>query len=290
MAAKKTVQPGIRENRYKKARARSAPEGRNWLWTLFRVLSGAVAIIAMSLVFVFGYDWATQSDSFRAENVEVHGTRRLSEQEVKEAAGIEKGVNIFSVNLSTARRRLMALDWVAAAEVRRQFPESIIIRIREHEPLARIDLGRIFMINPKAEIFREVGEGAFSDLPIIKGVNYADWQGLEVGRAPVVSSVMAVLGLDRKGHSVFNTRSIEQIRVDRDLGLVLQIRDLPVKQIRLGYGNYGQKLRRLEKVLVYLENKEPSVELEKMDLRNPERIVARPAADKQSQTIRQKEA
>jgi cell division septal protein FtsQ len=71
--------------------------------------------------------------------------------------------------------------------------------------------------------------------------------------------------------------------------LVLQIRDLPIKQVRLGYGNYGQKLRRLEKVLVYLENKEPSVEFEKMDLRNPDRIVARPAADKQSQTIGQKE-
>lgn len=289
MAGKKTVQPNIRENRYKKVRARSAPKGSNWLWTLFRVLAGAVAIIVMSLVFVFGYDWATQSDYFRAETVEVHGIRRLSEQRVKQAAGIENGVNIFSVNLSTARRRLMALDWVAGAEVRRQVPESIIIRIREHEPVARIDLGKTFMINPKGEIFREAAKGAFSDLPIIKGLNYADWQRLEVGRAPVVSSVMAVLGLDRKGHSVFNTRSIEQIQADRDLGLVLQIRDLPIKQVRLGYGNYGQKLRRLEKVLVYLENKEPSVEFEKMDLRNPDRIVARPAADKQSQTIGQKE-
>lgn len=290
MAGKKTVQPSIRENRYKKDRARSAPKGHNWLWTLFGVLGGTVAIIAMSLVFVFGYDWITQCDYFRAETVEVHGTRRLAEQRVKEAAGIENGVNIFSVNLSTARRRLMALDWVAEAEVKRQFPESMIIRIREHEPVARIDLGKTFMINPKAEIFREAGEGTFSDLPIIKGVNYEDWQGVEVSRAPVVSSVMAVLELDRKGHSVFHNRSIELIRVDRDLGLVLQIRELPIKQIRLGYGNYGQKIRRLEKVLVFLENKEPPLDLEKIDLRNPDRIVARPAADKQSQTIRQKEA
>ncbi len=290
VVAKKDAQANIRENRYKKAAAQSAPAGRGWLLSLFWILSGAAAIIAMSLVFVFGYDWATQCDYFRSEIVRVKGAYRLSPFRVMEAAGIREGVNILSVNLRSARRRLLAMDWIADAEIRREFPDIVTIRIREHEPVAVIDLGRPFLDKDRAEIFREADGDDFSTLPVIKGVDYADWRNLEGHATRVVCSVMAIVRSGREKKGVFADHRIEQIRVDRDLGLVLAAGGLPVDRIQLGYGDYGAKLQRLEKILLYLKTNEPSLRLEKMDLRNPNRIVARPAMENQTVTIRKKEA
>lgn len=287
---KRVVQPKARENRYKKASKHNMPRARGWLRVLFFSLCGAGAIIAMSLVFIFGHDWATQCDYFRTETVEVKGCQRLLPEDVMEAAGINEKVNILSVNLPAARRRILAMGWVAEAEIRREFPSAMTIRIMEHQPVARIDFGRTFLVNKRSEIFREADADEFSELPVIRGVDYTDWQDPGGYNTPLVSSVMTVLRFGQDHNSVFANHGITSITVDRDLGLVVRPRSLPVEKLQLGYGNYERKLRRLEKILSYLKHNEPSLILEKMDLRNPDRIVARPAMGEESLNIRQKEA
>ena len=286
----KSPAPKARENRYKKRAKQSGFRAGRGLWTVFWILAGMAAIIAMSLVFVFGYDWAVQSDYFRADTVEINGNHRLSERQIMETTGIRPGVNTLSVNLGTARRRLMAEAWVADAEIRRQFPDTMRIVIREHEPAAVIDLGRRFLINETAEIFREAAENEFPGLPLITGVGYRDWRNALEEKTRAVSSVVALLELHRKKQKIFAGHVLEQIRVDRDLGLVVHAGRLPVDELQLGYGKYDIKLKRLKKVLSYLERHQPSLRLEKMDLRNPDRIVARPAAEQQSVATGQKEA
>lgn len=281
-----------RQNRYKRSHSDPAPGARRWSRLALRCVAGAAAIAAMSLLFVFGYDWLTQCAYFRAETIRVIGNERLAAEHVIQAAGVRTGVNILSVNLKTARRRLLSDPWIAEASIRRDFPGSLAIRIREHRPAAVIDLGRRFLVNARGEIFKEAGKGAGTGLPLITGADYADWRSGGDGRSmPVRAAVMDVLRLGRQKHSAVPACRILEIRADPDLGLALKVEGLPVETIQLGYGAYEDKYRRLERIFKYLRDLESPPVFEKMDLRNPDRIVARPGKEDEGWlTKRRKEA
>lgn len=290
LANERIIHKRTRENRYKQARQSAPVSGGRWPATLLKFLSGAAAIGVMSLLFIFGHDWLTQCDYFRAETVQVSGTRRLSDKQIMETAKIKEGANILSINLATARKRLLALSWIAAAEIRREFPGTIMIRVREHNPMAVIDLGKPFLVNARGEIFMEAQKEQFSDLPVIKGADYQDWKSGESGNTSVSEAVMSVLQLGGQSQSVVPVSRIDRIHVDPELGVTLQTSGFPAARIHLGYGQYAVKYRRLAKIFKYCGRNETPREFAEIDLRYPDRIVASPAKAQTDQAKPQKEA
>jgi len=111
-----------------------------YLKVSLKILGAAATGAAFSLLFVFVFDFLTQSEYFRAEEITVKGRNRLSEPEVLKQAQIASGMNILSINLAKAGKLLMTHPWIADAEVRRELPSGIHIRITEHKPAAVLDI------------------------------------------------------------------------------------------------------------------------------------------------------
>ena len=87
---------------------------------------------------------------------------------------------------------------------------------------------------------------------------------------------MTVLTLGRKPGSVLSNRRIRTIQVDRQLGVSLYTFDNSAA-IKLGYSDYAQKYRRLEKILAFCRKNERFKQLRFIDLNNANRIVVDPA-------------
>ncbi|MFO7931824.1 MAG: cell division protein FtsQ/DivIB [Thermodesulfobacteriota bacterium] len=278
------------ENRYSNTAVQTRPFSGEWPVTLLKGLSVAAAIAVMGLVFVSGYDWLTGCSYFRAESVDIKGAERLGQKQILEAAKISKGVNILSVNLNTARKRLLALPWVAEAEIRRDLPDAFAISVTEHRPVAVIELGSRFLVNSSGEIFKEAGSGESGELPLITGAKYRDWEEGGTVETRVADSVMSVLNRGRGSGSVLPAERVQRIEVDRELGLTVITEDFPAEKIYMGFGGYENKYRRLSKIFSYLERRGASSRFEEIDLRYPDRIVAKPAEAKKDLTKRQKEA
>ncbi len=282
------------KNRYirSKAEKRAGWSVRVRLAAVLYALGSAAVILATGLACIFIYDWLTQSAYFRTDMVEITGCERLDEHVVREITGIQEGVNVLSVNLSTARKRLVSEPWVADADIRRDLPSHMVIKIREHEPAALIDfggniggdyggsIGRRFLINESGEVFKACQDPYPPDLPVISGMNYRDWTA-ESGRGKRASAaVMSVLNLCGRPGAALPKEAVEKIIVDKDIGLTLHVRE-PEKQITLGFGDYDKKLGRLESVLARMEQAAPENDFSLVDLRNPNRIVAMPACENQ---------
>ena len=88
------------------------------------------ALLLVSFVFIFSYDFLTQCDYFKISHMTIEGTQRLSEKEIARQAQVDKGVNILAVNLSLVRKRLLAHPWIAEAGVSREIPSGLSIRIK----------------------------------------------------------------------------------------------------------------------------------------------------------------
>ena len=259
----------------------------------FYVTAGIAALLITSVFFIFVYDLITQCDYFRADSLKIEGVRRLSKREVIEAARVKKGMNVLAVNLGMARKRLLAQPWIANAEIRREIPTGLYIKVQEHTPLAIIDLGRKFLLNENGRVFKEWTSADPADLPLISGLAAGDIRihgktaGLpsEKGGNPSqwrqpqndpFEAVMQVLLLGKKNRSIITNRNIRQIQVDREMGITL-VAFKQMKTIVLGYRNYKLKFNMLKNILSN-RRRRSFPEFDRIDLNNVNRIVVNPVS------------
>ena len=205
----------------------------------------------------------------------------LSEKQILEQAQLKKGINIISVNLSMVRKRLLAHSWISDAEVSRDLPSGIHIKIKEHQPLAILDLGRKFLINTSGEIFKEMAVSDPDQLPLVRGLSFSDITTSDKPRSIPFKAVMNVLELGQKCKSVLPYKLIKKIRVDREMGLTIYAFDR-VREIKIGYNDYTDKYDKLKNIIAHLKKRQGFSHIESIDLNNLNRIVIHPAKKESS--------
>ena len=261
----------------------------------FYAIGGMIALITASCLFIFVYNVLTQCDYFKARSLKIDGIHHLTEKEIIEQARLSKDTNILAVNLSLVRKRLMAHAWIADAEVRREIPSGLFIRIKEHRPLAVVDLGKKYVINEQGRIFKEWTASDPDTLPLISGLELADimiynkittadpqrpamqkerLQEPAAGELPF-EAVMQVLTLGRQARSILPNQKIRHIRVDRQSGITIEAFN-QVKTIVLGYHNYPLKYTMLKNVMSYRNRGRGFPDFNRIDLNNVNRIVVNP--------------
>lgn len=145
----------------------------------------AVGVIGASLVaalFVGGYvgrTFALMNGRFSAlvddagfgiSQVHLAGNRRVPPEAILAALGFEPGQSIFDADIQAARRRLEKLEWVAAAEVKRRYPDDISVRIVEKLPFAlwQSETG-LTVVERNGNIITSKGVEEFRHLPLLVG-------------------------------------------------------------------------------------------------------------------------
>jgi cell division protein FtsQ len=263
----------VRRNRYKTKRSRPG----SWLGRLLvalTVTAVAIFLLGASALFVAGYAAVTRSEYFRTQTIAVSGNQRLSEAEILLQAGIRRGDNLLALNLRVVRERLREHPWISEARVSREIPETIAIQIEEHVPLACVDLGRKFLIDAQGRVFKEVAKGDADDLPMVKGIDYADIRLGDDPLGPAMGAVVQALRLSQTADSAIAYADIEQLHLDKEMGVSLTLKQ-GQRLIKLGFDHYELKYERFKQLLRQLERNESWRAFQSADLNNPERIVVR---------------
>lgn len=261
-----------RKNRLKK----NIQKKRSRLMQRIRIGAKMVAlmaiILAVSALFMAGYAAVTTTDYFRTQSISVSGNTRLSHNGVIAQAGIHKGDNLLAVNIKLVRKRLLAHPWIASARITREIPETLGIHISEHTPLAIVDLGRKFLMNPQGRIFKEYGQKDPSNLPLVYGIEYGD---ISLGDDPLSPNMVAVLDLIeacKAKNSVLPLSSIKEIHMDAQMGITLKVWNAK-RIIKLGRDGYRVKIEQVAKLLPHLERHRKWRNFNAIDANNPNRIV-----------------
>ncbi len=83
---------------------------------------------------------------------------------------------------------------------------------------------------------------------------------------------LAILKLGNEPDSTVPNSILRKVHVDREIGLTLFAFNRPLV-IRLGYTNYPAKYEVLAQVLTYFNTHRADLEIDWIDLNDPERIV-----------------
>ena len=121
---------------------------------------------------------------FGIRDVHLAGNHRTQPQMIITALGFEPGQSIFAADVQSARRRLLALDWVADAEVSRQYPDSISVSIVEKLPFALWQAANgTYVVERSGKVITLANPAEFSKLPYLIG------DGAPLGSAELVDAV-----------------------------------------------------------------------------------------------------
>ncbi len=259
----------IRQNRRKKQK-----KPISWRKLLHRTLRVGVTVFSAVMLLIGGF-FVTQlllaSDLFRVEQVAVQGNSRLTEQQIAALSDIQIGINTFSLDLGLIGRKIEENPWVQQADVRRIFPRQVVIDLKERRPVAIINLGYLYYLDDRGEIFKVLGASDNLDYPIITGFNYDKAQGHDTEYAQKLRQIVGLL-TDLSERNLFSLDQVSEIHHEDSGGLSLFTLEGGVK-VKLGYADYSDKLDRLERIYTQLQPKLQM--LDYIDLNVDDKVIVR---------------
>jgi cell division protein FtsQ len=142
--------------------------GRLFTRLLSLALCGAV-VLTVSVGLLAGYRWLTTINYFALQNVAVTGCSRLSEEHVREVAGLTPGVNVLSLSLDRMRGELGREPWIDSVTVKRVLPGTISLDVHEKTPSYLVQYqGTLYYADEAGRIIDKVEPGQFVSLPQIE--------------------------------------------------------------------------------------------------------------------------
>lgn len=146
---------------------------------------GAGALLVYALLV-----WLASLPVFSLHRVEVKGElRHVGEDSIRLVANRGVRGNFFTVDLAEVRTAFEKLSWVREARISRRWPDTLIVELTEHIPMARWNAGEL--ISTEGEVFSAAVD---ADLPSLSGI---EGSGREVAEAyRRYGGVLAPLGMD----------------------------------------------------------------------------------------------
>ncbi|GIX35876.1 MAG: cell division protein FtsQ [Lysobacteraceae bacterium] len=104
------------------------------------------------------------ADRWPIEKLRLHAEyRRVDAEQVRRAVAPQAARGFFAVDLEAVRRAVLAVDWVADAEVRKVWPNLLEIIVHEHQPYAR--WGEDRLLSTRGRLFPLPAGGVDAPLP-----------------------------------------------------------------------------------------------------------------------------
>lgn len=101
-------------------------------------LAGFYGLVALHGVVVGGHGPAvmqgvTASAGFAVEDVRVSGNQHTSEIDILQLLGLDGSTSLLGLDIAAARAALAELPWVESAEVRKVYPSTVEVTLRERQ-------------------------------------------------------------------------------------------------------------------------------------------------------------
>ena len=248
-----------------------------------------IGLAVLTLFFILAYDFATQTRLLGAKEMEFSGNKAVSNAELLAAAEFEPNGNLLNINTAHMRQRLLTLDWVKEAEVKRRLPHKFFVEIVEHEPLICADLGQIFLVNREGYVFKPALAENTARMPTVRGLNipaeywvdagdFCLWtatRGISPLEVNKIKALQTFLHLCENNPQTMGLALISDIETDGLTGLTAIMRNGRV--VKFGFGDLKTKFNNYARFAAYAARDLGAAEIQTVDLRDAARIVVKKA-------------
>lgn len=245
-----------------------APKARFLRWIEF--LLGLILVVG--LPGAFGA-YMTNAPQFKVRRVLFEGVHFLDEKEILKVANITEDDSILFLNTEEITQRVEKIPYVKRCEVRRRYPDEILLRIVERKPVAAIFLkNRTYEIDRELVVLRELSPFAIHTGPLI--TNLPGIEVVEPGTQLPLPELRAALYLWRVFQSLpfADKLTLSEISAESVSDLRMFFEELPY-EMRWGRSDIETQARRLA---ILWDERKGNIPCESyLDLRFDEDLVCR---------------
>jgi cell division protein FtsQ len=146
------------------ARAKPPLLGGTWL----RRLRAALVLPIAALAFYGSFKGIQLALDQPVRNLVVEGTfQRVKPIQIEGAVAESLDAGFVTLDLNVLRERVQELDWVDRVYVGRRWPDTLVVRVTEHQAAAR--WGESGLLNVRGELFTERSQHSLPELPSLAG-------------------------------------------------------------------------------------------------------------------------
>ncbi|MBU0737267.1 MAG: cell division protein FtsQ/DivIB [Alphaproteobacteria bacterium] len=112
----------------------------------------------------------TASAGFAVEDVRVSGNQHTSEIDILQLLGLDGSTSLLGLDIAAARQALSELPWVESAEVRKVYPSTVEVVLRERQAYGIWQHGNdLSLIERSGSVIAPLRDNKFASLPLFVG-------------------------------------------------------------------------------------------------------------------------
>jgi len=208
---------------------------------------------------------------FRVREVEVEGGRKIPKETLLSLTVMEGMPNLFSVRLKEVVKRLESHPWIEQVRVRKVFPDKILIQIDERKPMAIVQLDELYYVDTQGEIFSPVGDRDEYNYPYLTGLTRRVLEKDPEEAKRLITKALEFLRIVGQ-EKMPPLGEISEIHMEEAFGIHCFTKAEGV-EIRMGWEDFGEKLRRLS--LIWSDLRKRGFSAASIDCSDLKRMVVR---------------
>lgn len=120
---------------------------------------------------LFGFQKMQTWDALQIQQIEMEGLVKVKPDEVRLYIGHVLGRPIMAVHGDELEQILLTHPWVKRAKVERKFPDTLLVRVIEHEAKAILSATKLYLLDDQGEPFKSLEAEDDLNLPLITGID-----------------------------------------------------------------------------------------------------------------------
>jgi cell division septal protein FtsQ len=200
------------------------------VWTAFARISiffvrsscVLIGIVLLSLLFIALYEYLVASPYVKLERIIVTGVREDLKQDIVNLACSDAGASLLAINLRKLKRKIEHHPWIREVRLEKRFPHTLVVEAVQEQPHAIVALDRLYFMNRRGTLFKEVGPNEPLDYPV---VTFDRTKGpLADHHLDLAAHVLDALASDK---GPWTLQNLSEVHVKRDGRVSLYFQSLP---------------------------------------------------------------
>jgi cell division protein FtsQ len=252
------------------------PRRESRVLSVLRAALGVALIVGLASGVAYGARrYVRTSHRFAVAEIVTSGNKRRSPDEIASLAGIGKGQNVFALDLDRARARLVADAWIESAELSRQLPSTITIRVVEKEAAGLLATNEgTYLVNHEGVVIKRVEASDPVDFHVVTGITLQALLDDREGTARAIRHALE-LANDYDRSPLSQRAPLQEVHLEAagDMTLVVGKAGLV---LRMGSAPYRRKLEQAVRIVAELDRRGAKPETIMLDDDSrPDRVVVR---------------
>jgi cell division protein FtsQ len=242
------------------------PSLLDWLGGALRVLGAKLVIVGKVLAVLGSIAGAVvggrqvvrhviASPRFAVRELRIAPTTHVTGDEIRSLLGVRIGDPLLAVDPDAVAAALTRHPWIASARVRRDLPATLAVEVVERRANASALIGALYLLDEGGRPFKRATPEEADGLPVVTGVTREQYAAMRATSEAVFRDGLALLKAYATDHPA--RPKLSEIHVDPRSGFSLVLLD-GGGEIRLGRGDFPDKLARLDRIVAALGGRGPA--------------------------------